>query len=223
MRLKTPVCLAAAIAAIAWSNMAGATLFMEPVMNFVPGSGPSATTFPIDNPAFLNGATGKPFDIANKPGEIDTYSAGFPRDGSLLSLALYNNTEYNITSIKLAIIGSSFEPIPYTFTITRDPNIDAFWGDANGDGKIGLSDIFSTITVSSDGRTLTLSDGVIPVGGRFTDYIYSFTTDGLTFRAGVDASFEGVFVPEPTGLALLLPGLAAIWAATRRRRRSGLV
>jgi hypothetical protein len=136
----------------------------------------------------------------------------------LTSIAFYNNTSYNITSIKLAIIGSSYEPVQYTFTITRDPNVDAFWGDANGDGKIGLSDIFSTITASNDGRTLTLSDGVIPVGGRFTDYLYSYTTDRLTFRAGVDASFDGVYVPEPTGLALLFPGLAAVWALAKRRR-----
>jgi len=44
MWLKLPVRLASAMAAIAWSNTAGATLYMEPVINFVPGSGPSATS-----------------------------------------------------------------------------------------------------------------------------------------------------------------------------------
>jgi hypothetical protein len=61
--------------------------------------------------------------------------------------------------------------------VTPDPNVDAFFGDANGDGKVGLSDIFSTITVSNGGRTLTLSDGLIPAGSHFTDYIFSFLHD----------------------------------------------
>jgi hypothetical protein len=223
MRMKHPATwaaqIAAAIISIGWSPAADATLFMEPVFDRVPGSGPSDTAFPIDNPAFLNGATGEPFDTASKPGEIDTYSAGYPRDEVLTSVSFYNNTQYAITAFHLNIIGSSFEPIPYTFTITRDPNVDAFYGDANGDGKIGVSDIFSTITVSDDARAITFSNGLIPPGGRFTDYIFSYTTDGQTFRAGVDASFDGVFVPEPTSLALLIPGLIAIWAETRRRHR----
>jgi hypothetical protein len=211
--------IATAIAANCWSSAAGATLLMEPVFLRIPGSGPSDTAFPIYNLAFLNGATGQPFITANQPGEIDTYSAGYPRDEVLTSIAFYNNTSYNITDFNLHIIGSSFEPVQYTFTITRDPNVDAFWADVNGDGKIGLSDIFSTITVSADARTITFSNGLIPPGGRFTDYVFSSTTDGQPFKAGVDASFDGVFVPEPASLALLIPGLIAVWAATGRGRR----
>ena len=91
--------------------------------------------------------------------------------------------------------------------ITRDPNVDAFFGDANGDGKIGLSNIFSSIVVSDGGKTITLSGGMIPVGGHFTDIAHSFTTDGLPFFAGVDTSFDGVLVPEPaTGMLLLTGG-----------------
>jgi hypothetical protein len=73
--------------------------------------------------------------------------------------------------------------------------------------------------VSADARTLTFSDGLILPGGRFTDYIFSYTTDGLPFKAGVDASFDGVLVPEPTSLALLVPALIVLQARIRRRHR----
>jgi hypothetical protein len=223
MHLNLAVICAACIGAIIVTlpNTADATLIMEPVINFVPGSGPNQTTVPIDNPAFLNGATGLPFITASKPGEIDTYSAGYPRDEALTVISFYNNTDYNITGLILNIIGTSTEPVTYTFTITRDPNVDAFFGDANGDGMTGLSDIFSTITVSNNGRMIMLSDGIIPVGGRFSDAIFSYTTDGLPFKAGVDASFDGVLVPEPSSWALLLSALIAFWPEILRRRRVG--
>ena len=70
--------------------------------------------------------------------------------------------------------------------------MDAFFGDANGDGKIGQSDIFSSIVVSDGGKTITLSGGLIPAGGHFTDIAHSSTTDDLPFFAGVDTSFDGV-------------------------------
>ena len=94
------------------------------------------------------------------------------------------NDAYNITSLTLQIVGSAVEPVPFNFTITLDPNVSAFWGDAHGDGKVGLSDIFSAITLSADRRTITFSDGLIPVGGRFTDYIFSMTDDGSRSRPG---------------------------------------
>ena len=72
-----------------------------------------------------------------------------------------------------------------------DPNVNAFFGDVNGDGKAGLSDIFSTITLSADHRTITYSDGFIPVGGRFTDFLFSMTDNGEPFKAGVYTSFDG--------------------------------
>jgi hypothetical protein len=97
------------------------------------------------------------------PGEIAYYPAGVPRDEPLVdAVRVYNNTAYNITSLTLKIVGSAVEPEPFNFTITLDPNVSAFWGDANGDGKVGLSDIFSTITLSEDRRTITFSDGLIP-------------------------------------------------------------
>jgi hypothetical protein len=62
----------------------------------------------------------------------------------------------------------------------------------NGDGKMGISNIFSKISVSDDGKTLVLSGGVIPPNSHFTDQIISSTTDGMPFKVGVDGSFGGV-------------------------------
>jgi hypothetical protein len=108
--------------------------------------------------------------------------------------------------VRFAILGAP-TPTPVDFTITLDPNVNAFFGDVNGDGKTGLSDIFSTITLSADHRTITYSDGLIPVGGRFTDYIFSMTDNGEPFKAGVYTSFDGFLtVPEPATWAILLHG-----------------
>lgn len=210
------------IAAIGWLPSAGATLVMESVIDRVPGVGQTAHSFPLYMPDNVNQLTGEHPFLANKPGEIDTVAIGYPRDEGLLTLSVWNNTAYNLTSLKLSIIGSAFQPDDNQFAwrVTRDPNVDAFWGDANHDGKVGLSDIFSTVTVSDGGRTETFSNGLIPVGGHFTDYIFAYTTDGQPFKAGVDTSFGGVpAVPEPTSLGLLFSGLAAICVATGRLRR----
>lgn len=207
-----------AFAATTWFSPAEARLFIEPVINRVPGFGPTDLSFPLYDPGFVNVlANDHPF-LANEPGEIDTVSIGFPRDEDLLTFSVWNNTAYNITSLRLSIIGSSFQPGSQdSWLITRDPTVDAFFGDANGDGKIGLSNIFSSIVVSDGGKTITLSGGLIPADSHFTDIANSFTTDGLAFKAGVDTSFGGVFVPEPTTWALLLTGLSGLWLTRRRR------
>jgi hypothetical protein len=96
----------------------------------------------------------------------------------------------------MQIVGSATDLIPgESWIIHRDTSVKAFFGDANGDGKIGISNIFSKIAVSDDGKTLTLSGGVIPVNSHFTDQIFAYTTDGSTSKAAIDASFDGVFVP----------------------------
>jgi hypothetical protein len=207
---------------------AGATtLTMENVINKAPGTGPAQPgepffTFGLCNPSAINPADGLPFATACAPGEMGHYPAGVPRDEPLVNdLRVYNNTPYNITSLTLQIVGPADEPEPFNFTITPDPNVSAFWGDANGDGKTGLSDIFSTITLSADHRTITYSDGLIPVDGRFTDYIFSMTDNGEPFKVGVYTSFDGFLaVPEPATGTILLMGLAATGVLRRRIGRS---
>jgi hypothetical protein len=225
---KGHLLLACAMAALGLTpTSAGATtLTMEPVINAAPGSGPAQPgeavgVFPLYQPNNINVADGLPFLTASAPGETARYPAGFPRDEPLVdAFRVYNNTAYDITSITLKIVGSAVEPANRNFTITLDPNVSAFWGDANGDGQTGLSDIFSTITLSDDRRTITLSDGLIPVGGRFSDSIFSMTDDGEPFLAGVYASFDGYLaVPEPATWTILLMGLAAAVVVRRRTLR----
>ena len=154
-----------------------------------------------------------------KPGEIDTVSIGNPPDPDLLIDSVWNNTAYNITSLRLSIIGSASHPtnMEDAWLVTRDPSVDATFGDADGDGKIGLSDIFSSIVVSDGGKTITLSGGLIPVDGHFIDIFHASTTDGGSFFAGVDTSFDGVLVPEPSTWAMMLIGFAGLGYAGYRR------
>lgn len=209
--------LALAAAALAAPVRANAALIIEPVFNRVAGSGGDTTIVPLYNPGFLNGATGLPFLLADEPGEIDTYPAGFPPDPVLVdTVRFYNNTQFNITGFTLSLIGTAVEPEPFNFIVTRGP-VDAIWGDANGDGSVGSSDIFGSITLSPDMKTIFFSGGVIPVGGRFTDFHYAAVTAGESaFLAGIDASFTGTAVPEPATLMLVSAG--GVLAALRRRR-----
>ena len=71
---------------------------------------------------------------------------------------------------------------------------------------------------SPDGKEIRFEDGLIPVGGRFTD-IHLAMSDHPPDFAGIDSSYTGILVPEPTTLALL--GLAgAIVVGMRRRARN---
>jgi hypothetical protein len=88
--------------------------------------------------------------------------------------------------------------------------------------EVGLSDIFHTITLSADHRTITYSDGLIPVGDRFTDFIFSMTDDGGPFKVGVFTSFDGFLdVPEPPSWTILLIGFVAAGVLRRRILRPG--
>ncbi len=141
---------------------ASATLIMEPVFLRTEGSGPSEAppVLGIYAPDFINPGTGEPFLIADEPGEIDIYPAGYPADPVLVDvIRFYNNTENELTGFRLSIVGTADEPEPFNFTVDRDPNVDAVWGDANEDGKIGLSDIIAVTEVSEDGRTISFSEG----------------------------------------------------------------
>jgi len=220
--------LLSAFASIAFgltlASAGATTLTMENVIDKAPGTGGAQPgepffTFGLCNPSAINPADGLPFATACAPGEMGRYPAGVPRDEPLVSdLRVFNNTPYNITSLTLHIVGPAEEPEPFNFTITPDPNVSAFWGDANGDGKVGLSDIFHTITLSADHRTITYSDGLIPVDGRFTDFIFSMTDDGEPFKVGVYTSFDGFLapVPEPATWTILVIGFAAAGVLRRR-------
>src|SRR4051794_16474369 len=172
------------------------TLIMENVINRVPGNGPAQPgepffAFGFYAPDLINPADGQPYQLAGAPGQISRFPAGFPRDEPLVNdIVIYNNTAYNITSLTLKIVGSAVEPEPFNFTFTLDPNVSAFWGDVNGDGKVGVSDIFDTVTLSADHRTVTFSGGLIPVGGRFTHSLLSLTHHGHAVKARVCGSLR---------------------------------
>ena len=48
--MKAFVRLLVSLVAIGWATTSGATLTIEPEINFVPGSGPSADSFPLYDP-----------------------------------------------------------------------------------------------------------------------------------------------------------------------------
>ncbi len=78
----------------------------------------------------------------------------------------------------------------------------------DGDGQVGVSDIFSSIAVSADGKEIRFEEGLVPVNGRFTD-IHLAMSDNPPDLAGIDSFFTGNFVPEPNTAALLALGM--VW------------
>ena len=92
----------------------------------------------------------------------------------------------------------------------------------DGDGLIGRSDIFSSITVSAEGKEIVFSGGLIPVGGRFTDINLAFSDNPPDF-AGIDSFFSGTVaaVPVPPAWVLVFSGLGTLVAGRIGRRRGG--
>jgi hypothetical protein len=206
------LCVAWAVATVAslvCLSTARAALVIEPVINRVEGSGQGDNNFPVYDPTFL--IEGVAYFNADEPGEIITYASGDPRDPFLDVFHVWNNTQFHMTGLTLRLIGTATDTAN-PGTIVRGP-VDAIWGDVNGDSLVGLSDIFATITVSADGKEIRLEDGLIPVGGRFTD-IHLAMSDHPPDFAGIDSSFTGTLVPEPAAFVLLLLGGSL---ATRRR------
>jgi hypothetical protein len=205
--MRVSVCV---MFAFALSTSLNATLVMEPVFNRVAGVGQADNNFPLYDPAFG-------FDI-DEPGEVQSYVAGDPRDPFLDVFHVWNNTRYNITGFTLRIIGTGTNTVD-PGTIVRGP-VDAVWGDVNGDGQIGVSDIFTTFTVSADGKEIRVENGLIAPGARFTDIHLARSDDPPQF-AGVDSSFSGNAIPEPgttcAGAALIL---IVAWRTFATRERS---
>ncbi|MDG3008084.1 PEP-CTERM sorting domain-containing protein [Paludisphaera mucosa] len=203
--LRLGLAIAAIALASSLSPPARAALILEPVFNRVAGFGGADDNFPLYDPGYLIG--GVAYFTADEPGEIVTYASGDPRDPFLDEFHVWNNTGYAITGFTLRLIG--------TAAVTDDPGavvrgpVDAIWGDADGDGLVGSSDIFSSITVSADGKEIRFEGGLIPVGGRFTD-VHLAVSDAPPDFAGIDSSFTGVrTVPEPSGSMLSAMGLVA--------------
>jgi len=191
-------------------------LVIEPVFNRVDGSGQGDNNFPIYDPTFL--IDGVAYFTADEPGEIISYASGDPRDPFLDVFHVWNNTQYRITGLTLRLIGTATNT-ENPGSIVRGP-VDAVWGDVNGDSFTGLSDFFATIIVSADGKEIRFEDGLIPVGGRFTD-IHLAMSDHPPDFAGIDSSFTGILVPEPATLALVafgMAGLATVNAKSGMRR-----
>src|SRR5438309_1184825 len=109
MELRLLARLALPLIASAWATSATATLVMEPVIGFFPGTGPSADSFPLYDPTYINGATGEQVSIALHPGEIDSWSMGYPREEFMVSFGMYNNTPYDLTSFTMRMVGKSDE------------------------------------------------------------------------------------------------------------------
>jgi hypothetical protein len=208
---------AATAASLVYVSTARAALVIEPVINRVDGSGQAEDNFPIYDPTFL--IDGVAYFTADEPGEIITYASGDPRDPFLDDFHVWNNTQYHMTGLTLRLIGTATDTAN-PGTIVRGP-VDAVWGDVNGDSLVGLSDIFATITVSADGKEIRLEDGLIPVGGRFTD-IHLAMSDSPPVFAGIDSIFTCILVPEPATFALLALGLAAL-AFTHKKKRQETV
>jgi hypothetical protein len=59
---------------------------------------------------------------------------------------------------------------------------------------------------------------LMPAGSHFTDISHASTPGDISFFAGVDTSFDGVLVLEPSSLALLGMGLLGGALARRSRR-----
>ncbi len=211
---------ATAIAAFAVCTLpttrAQAALIIEPVFNRVAGSGQADNNFPIYDPGFL--INGIAYFTADEPGEITTYASGDPRDPFLDEFHAWNNTNYDITSFTLRLIGTATDTED-PGTVVRGP-VDAIWGDVDGDGLI-LSDIFSSITISADGKEIIFSGGLLPVGGRFTD-IHLAVSDNPPDLAGIDSFFDGVLaIPEPSTLALaaIAAAITPLAIISRRARK----
>ena len=201
------------ITATTLQSVLRATLIIEPNVNHIAGSGSAANNFPLYDPTFI--VDGVAWATANEPGEFFTYVAGDPPEPLFQTVHAWNNTNYNITGLLLRIVGRGTDT-ENPGTIVRGP-VDAVWGDANGDGQIGSSDIFRSITVSGDQKELRFENGMIPVGGRFSD-IHLAVSDNPPFFAGIDSTFAGQLVPEPYTFALASTGFGLLLLRKLRRR-----
>ena len=187
-------------------------LVIAPVINRVAGSGTGANLWG------LSGFTAS-------PGVEFDYGAGFPADPAHQTYNIWNDTPYAITSMHLSIFGwadATEEP----WVIVPDPAYPATFGTVPGTGAGtggAESDIFATITISADGKTIDFTDGILLPGDRFTDIVKSLSETNPNYAA-IHSSF-GVPEIDPrsfgSAFALLVGSLGLF--ERRARRTLGLV
>jgi len=198
-------------------SLVQAELIIEPVFNLVPGTGGAENVVGVRQA--VNGTQAElglePAWTA-EPGDVFSYVSGDPRKMELDDFFFYNDTNYEITGFSLEIIGTGTDTDDPR-TIVRGAPIDARFGDVDGDGQI-LSDIFPGYDISADGKTIQFTGGSILPGERFTD-IHLARSDNPPELAGIDSSFSGVLVPEPSTIVLTLIALVSLILSRRQRRR----
>ncbi|MFP5270670.1 hypothetical protein [Coleofasciculus sp.] len=133
-----------------------------------------------------------------------------------------NDTGFTITEFNLILLTEQFN------------GDDVVWGDANGDGQIGQSDIFSSITLNPNNLQfpqLDITEGSIPSGNRF---VFQFISNpdltpeqpgdnGPILAAGI---YDGVAasVPESSpgwGLVLLGVGYVSKEVWNKQKKNKG--
>lgn len=193
----------AAMMALCAPQSASATVVMAPVFLSVPGEGPT------------------------EPLQFQTYND--PADPTLATQTLFSNdTHYIITGFTLHIAGYAEQLSADLLDLVfhDDPNVDAIWGDT-AEGNIE-SDVFSSYSITDNGKTIIFSGGHIGIGDIFTDFLYSaivgnhtsFTPNNPYSQniAYIQASFRGYETPLPAAAPLMVAGLGALGAMARRRR-----
>ena len=120
-----------------------------------------------------------------------------PSQTLLLSTSMFpflsiNDSPFNVTTLKL----------------TLDPTQDAIWSN-------GISNIYNNFQISPNGKTLTFSGGVIPVG----EFLFADApTIPLKTPVGISISFTGTPVPEPTStLGTIFFGTIAAGSLLKRQ------
>ena len=184
-------------------------LVIAPVINRVAGTGPGANLWGLST--FLS-----------NPGKVFDYGAGYPADPAHLVNDIYNDTAYTITGMHLEIYGWA-DDTEEPWNLTPDPLYPATFGTVPAFGIDPTlygppeSDIFSTITISPDGKTIDFSNGILLPGARFTDIVKSFSVTNPNYAA-IHSSFVAVPEIDPSSGGHALTIVIGVLAMIERRR-----
>jgi hypothetical protein len=129
-----------------------------------------------------------------KPGTKNTFNVNKPYDFSIIK----NDSSFDITDFHLTIIGGT-----------------ATWGDVDNNGFVGQrgedssSSIFQKTKVSTDGKTIDLTNGKIAKGEAFNPLFIVSSPNSVKIEA-----FFTTAVPEPSTLVMfgaMAAALALVW------------